>query len=542
MRRFIKIVAGAAVLAAATATGAQAIQVVPKAGGNTARFPAQPYIADNDQVTRGNPSGNVNVHGSCFGARNATAGNNLTVDNPSIPATPTATLLGEYPYGATQQPPINITSAPAVNPTFAGNFLGTTQALAFGPGIVQIAAADANNRATLMPVPEFQGTPTVTYRGEVEYLVYSDSYSTGPIDLDLANVNGDGSYDIFLNTAGLGVDTYTIRFLGCRNVSATTNAFERQWRINYYQGTPAPLTAAAGACAAGAAQFYIASTYNCAASATTSTSYIPTNILPPGGGTAGQVQLGFDTYRCNWTSVTATSASGANSGAGTYTVTAARVAQPLIGPAVFLTGQASGRGPNESSAPSGSFLFIDNFTCGDFQFQIPPTVLPLTSGYNGNGDLACSNRYNNNQQFAGAQFSTTPNNATGNNTSVLGFVANQNVPVIGSVPTAPVAGGDATGNTGASVAGGCPSGYDPVGIRANSIYDYYARFQVVGGGANVNVPTNAAGFVAPTSANAAAAAQQQTAAVIVAAGGTPAPAAAVTAPAEIGSASCRDSV
>ena len=105
MRRFIKIVAGAAIIAAATASGASAIQVLPKAGGGTARFPGQPYISDNDQVTRGNPNGTVTVHGSCFGARNVAAGNNLTVDNPSIPATPTATLLGEYPYGGTAQPP-----------------------------------------------------------------------------------------------------------------------------------------------------------------------------------------------------------------------------------------------------------------------------------------------------------------------------------------------------------------------------------------------------------------------------------------------------
>ena len=285
LRRFLTAVAGAAIASAVVASGASALQVLPSSDpGATGSWPGRPYFASSEIVTRG-AAGSVVVHGSCFGALSS---------DPSKPSLADGTLLGEYPYGGVTSQPTN--GVVASIPSWAGDSMGTDLGLNYTAGVPVVGAtpADANFKATLHPGAS-NGSPSVTYMGNVEYLVYSDSYSTGPIDLDVTPINANGSYDIRLSTAGLGVDTYTVRFLGCRDIETSYAEVTRTYNVNYYQGTPITAT--------------VFTNVNLSTNSPGATSYVPTSIRaandPAFPGTAGQVALGYDTYKCSYSAGTA---------------------------------------------------------------------------------------------------------------------------------------------------------------------------------------------------------------------------------------------
>ena len=564
--------------------------------GNS-HWPLRPYL-DKDAVNVGNNT--ITVHGTCgywSGGKNVADGANAPKGGDVGPAENTramageitpipmdaryygsffdptalsvpfsilsADVLGEYPFGSvTPGPTSGWQDIAQVVPVWAYGNDTSLQALEFDASTLTIGppflpashtvshrgnkttnsfVEDAKNdkflEATLHPVQDDHGV-RVTYQGFVEYLVYSDSYSTGPIDLDKAAINADGSFDIRLNTAGLAPDGYALRFLGCRNVSVSTTSGATDYRINYYQGVPNNSSG-------------IYTNYNRAADSARLnnlngwSSYVPTDRDGTGSGNAQQQVLGADVYHCRYPSTSSawtTNVNGAVVAATNLNPTflptfglyqrwinppATRVFIPFVqydntfGPQAIVIGGAAGvdgRGPNEHGfsgvAPSGPISWLaDNFDCHPYFVILPRRVVPLTSGYNGNTDFSCENRYNNTDALGTNVAPPGTPAVPGSNLADGGTAGTAGVGVVNGLGTGNGHGANAT--IGAPTGTNCPSGYDPVGIRANSNNDLFARFRVASTTAGSPAPAPAApAFVAPTAAASASAASQATQSVI----------------------------
>ena len=63
-------------------------------------------------------------------------------------------------------------------------------------------------------------------------------------------------------------------------------------------------------------------------------------------------------------------------------------------------------------------------------FTLPTEVLPLTSGYNGNTDFSCLNRYNNTQVYGGQNYGIDQNSVVGNVGGGQFAPANSRMPVL----------------------------------------------------------------------------------------------------------------